>query len=92
MENYFELLEAAELRAPTVVRAEIAELKQKIEKAQKNLIDIDNRIAGYSKDTDPKHANTVANKIRSAEREKKETMHSNLLKIMEKIQMTYLLP
>ena len=73
MENYFELFEAAELRAPTVVRAEIAELKQKIEKAQKNLIDIDNRIAGYSKDTDPKHANTVANKIRSAEREKKET-------------------
>ena len=73
MENYFELFEAAELRAPTVVRAEIAELKQKIEKAQKNLIDVDNRIAGYSKDTDPKHANTVANKIRSAEREKKET-------------------
>ena len=73
MENYFELFEAAELRAPAIVRAEIAELKQKIEKAQKNLIDIDNRIAGYSKDADPKHANTVANKIRGAAREKKET-------------------
>lgn len=73
MENYFELFEATELRTPTIIRAEIAELKQKIEKAQQNLIDINNRITGYSKDTDPKHANTVANKIRNAEHEKKET-------------------
>lgn len=73
MENYFELFEATELRHPSIVRAEIADLKQKIGRAEKSLIEIDNRIAGYKLDTDPKHANTVVNKIRMAEKEKQET-------------------
>ena len=73
MENYFELFEAAAVRRPSIVRAEIADLRQKIERAEKSLIEADNRIAGYKLDTDPKHANTVANKIRAAEKEKQDT-------------------
>ena len=77
-----------DIRTPSIIRAEIAELKQKIERAQQFLVDIDNRAASYTLDTDPKHANTVANKVRAAEQEKKDTAnridsYNNKIKALE---------
>jgi len=94
MENYFELLETITVRRPSIIRPEIAELKQKIERAEKSLTDIDNRITGYKLDTDPKHANTVANKIRAAEKEKQETYarinsYKNKIAILKEEVRTY---
>lgn len=66
----FELNETITARRPLIIDAEVTVLKQKKEQALKSLEDTDIRIAGYASDTDPKHANTVANKIKTAEKEK----------------------